>query len=95
MDIRNYLAHNFLRDYHVCVPSRDNELRAAEWLAEMSVWVEALDETLETHLRDCGVPNCGDLDGATSMDIEKHRPTRWVARPDLMSTELPMPSPAS
>jgi len=46
VEIRNYLAHHFLREFFLAVPSQENLRDASSQLADLSVWLQELDAEL-------------------------------------------------
>jgi hypothetical protein len=78
LNIRNYLAHHFLREYFTALPSEEIRETASQWLADVSVWLEALEEFLEAHLRSLGVPTYQDLEEDFIAEMDKLRPTTWT-----------------
>jgi hypothetical protein len=75
VEIRNYLAHHFLREYFMAVPSRENRNDASAKLAELSVWIEELGAELDAHLESLGLVTT--LDAETEALVESLRPQRW------------------
>ena len=74
---RNYLAHHFLREYFIIVPSERVRDQAVDKLAETATRLESLEAALEDHLRRLGVPSPDDLDLQTRAAIDQLRPTEW------------------
>jgi hypothetical protein len=75
VEIRNYLAHHFLREYFMAVPSQENRNDASTRLADLSVWLEELEARLDSHLESLGlVPT---LDAETEAFVESLRPEKW------------------
>ena len=54
VEIRNYLAHHFLREFFMAVPSEENLHDASSQLADLSVWLEELDAELDRSCRNSG-----------------------------------------
>jgi hypothetical protein len=77
VETRNYLAHHFLREYFVVAPSEKIKEQATAQLAQVSVRLEELEETLEAHLRSLGVPGVEELDEEAQAEIDRLRPTEW------------------
>ncbi len=75
VEIRNYLAHHFLREYFMAVPSQENRHDTSTKLAEVSVWLEELEEELDAHLESLGLMTT--LDAETEALVESLRPQRW------------------
>ena len=75
--IRNYLAHHFLREYFMAVPSQENLEDASNQLADLSVWLEKLDEELDAHLESLGIETSSSLDASTKVLAETLRPEKW------------------
>jgi hypothetical protein len=75
--IRNYLAHHFLREYFMATLSRENLENASDQLAELSVWLEKLDEELDAHLESLGIETSSSLDAETKALAETLRPEKW------------------
>ena len=82
VDLRNYLAHHYLREYFAIRPSETNRERAAEELAQLSVFVEELIEELDAHVASLGVPiDDSQLDEEMRMEIDQLRPSEWLGIP--------------
>lgn len=77
VEVRNYLSHHFLREYFVVERSADSQERAAQALADQSIWLEGLSDELEAHAASQGIPGHGELDEETSTEIDKLRPKKW------------------
>lgn len=75
VEIRNYLAHHFLREYFMAVPSEENRHDASTKLADLSVWLEELGEELDAHLESQGLVTT--LDAEAGALAESLRPQRW------------------
>lgn len=75
--IRNYLAHHFLREYFMAAPSQENLEDASNQLAELSVWLEKLDEELDAHLESLGIETSSSLDVGSKALAETLRPEKW------------------
>lgn len=78
VEIRNYLAHHFLREYFAVLPSEEVRETASQWLADVSVWLEHLEEQLDGHLRSLGVPRYEDIADDVVTEVDKLRPTKWM-----------------
>jgi hypothetical protein len=59
----------------MAVPSEENRHDASTKLAEVSVWLEELEEELDAHLEFLGVVTA--LDAGTEVLVESLRPQRW------------------
>lgn len=81
VEIRNYLAHHYLREYFMVAPSKANRERAAQELADLSVWVEQLIDELDNHIRSLGVASVEQLADETIREIEALRPVEWLSMP--------------
>jgi hypothetical protein len=57
VNIRNYLAHSFLRDRAPFLSVEGAAEAAAEELAELSARLDEFEARLETYMRDVGVPD--------------------------------------
>jgi hypothetical protein len=88
--IRNYLAHHFLREYFMAAPSRENLEGASNQLAELSVWLEELDEELDTHLESLGIETSSSLDAEAKVLAEALRPEKWLGFVDDAGEPLPV-----
>ena len=77
VQIRNYLAHHYLREYFAARPSEQNLERAAQELAEISVFLENLVSEVDTHAAALGVALGPDKE--TMAGIEQLRPTEWLS----------------
>jgi hypothetical protein len=80
VEFRNYLAHRFLVEWAVVVPSVEVRDAALEVLAKVSDRLDALTEALTAHLRAQGWDpeiELNSLDEETLREIEALRPTRW------------------
>jgi hypothetical protein len=84
VEARNYLAHHFLIEWAIVVPSPAVRDAALEELAKMSARLAALDEALTDHLRGQGFDldeSLASLDDQTRREIDALRPTRWPLGP--------------
>ncbi|NIK54648.1 hypothetical protein [Kribbella shirazensis] len=79
LEARNYLAHQFLREYFVLKPSVDARDRATAQLAEIARRQEKLQSELDIHLRSVGVPDVDELDDRLLNELDALRPTTWLA----------------
>ena len=70
VDVRNYLAHHYLREYFVVVPAAANRDRAAQELADLSVWVEDLIGELDEHVRLLGIDVGEELDEQLAREVD-------------------------
>jgi hypothetical protein len=75
--LRNYLAHNFLREFFLAEPSQDNYARGAQRLVDWHEKVDALDAALETHIATMSDATWDDLDDDLKAEIEAMRPKIW------------------
>ncbi len=82
VDIRNYLAHHYLREYFVVAPSAANRDRATQELADLSVWVEELIDELEAHVLSLDIGSADELEEQMAREIEALRPAEWLGMPD-------------
>jgi hypothetical protein len=78
VDFRNYLAHHFLREHFVVTPSAANREKAAQKLADLSVWVDELGEELDSHIRSLGIAEIDHLDDEMQAQIDELRPSEWL-----------------
>jgi hypothetical protein len=81
---RNYLAHHFLIEWAIVVPSTEVRDPALEELARISDRLTVLEEALADHLRGQGFDieaDLSSLDEETLREIEALRPTRWPLGP--------------
>jgi hypothetical protein len=78
VDIRNYLAHHFLREYSVATPSLANREKAVQKLTNLSVWVDDLGEELDAHIRSLGIADTAHLGGEMQAQIDESRPSEWL-----------------
>jgi hypothetical protein len=81
VEIRNYLAHHFLREYFIVAPPEANRKRAAEELAGISVWLQELGSKLDDHVRSLGLGDIEELDEETVQEIDSLRPIEWISMP--------------
>jgi hypothetical protein len=77
VEIRNYLAHHFLREYFAVSPSERIREEASQWLADTSVWLEAVEEQLDTHQVILGIARLEDLNEDALARMAKLRSTEW------------------
>jgi hypothetical protein len=77
VDIRNYLAHHFLREYFMATPTQENLEDASSQLAELSVWLEELDAELDAHLESLGIETPSSFDAETKALADSLRPEKW------------------
>ena len=81
-DARNYLAHHFLREYFLVLPSEDNKMLAAEQLAKLSARLDDLETVLEEHLKTLGISVDDELDADLIAEIDAIRPRVWLEEDD-------------
>jgi hypothetical protein len=74
---RNYLAHHFLRDYFLVLPSGEVQDKALTQLAELRESIALLEQRVEDHLRSMGVATPDDLTDEERAELEELRPTEW------------------
>ncbi len=77
IEIRNWLAHHFLREYFVVRPSEENRDRAVNRLSETSDWLDDLQEELDRHTADLGIPSDEDLEPELRAEMDATRPADW------------------
>jgi hypothetical protein len=77
-DARNYLAHHFLREYFLVLPSEENEMRALEQLVKLSDRLDKLDTSLQMHLKTLGISVDDELDEDLRAEIDAIRPKVWL-----------------
>jgi hypothetical protein len=73
---RNWLAHQFFKEYGIIVASPEVVDDALDTLANISVSLQALEDRLQEHLLTLGY-DPGVLDADTQAEIDKLRPTEW------------------
>ncbi len=84
VEARNYLAHHFLIEWAIVVPSAEVRDAALAELARISDRLVALEKALVDHLRGQGFDveaDLASLDEGTLREIEALRPTRWPLEP--------------
>lgn len=84
IETRNYLAHRFLIEWTIVVPSIEARDAALEYLAMISDRLTSLEEALADHLRSQGIDvevELDNLDEEAQREIEALRPTRWPLGP--------------
>lgn len=74
VELRNHLAHNFLREFFLAEPSAANFERGTNQLLDWSLKVDDLDTRLGAHLRALGVPDLDDLDDDLLAQLDALRP---------------------
>jgi hypothetical protein len=72
--VRNYLAHRFLREFFVTEESEENYGRGIEQLIAWSEMVDKLDADLEVHVTELAG---GDMDDETKAELAQLIPKRW------------------
>jgi hypothetical protein len=77
VDLRNHLAHHFLREFFLAEQSEENYTRGADQLAEWSLRVDDLDERLDAHIQTMSDVTWDELDEDLKAEIEAMRPTTW------------------
>lgn len=77
VEIRNYLAHHFLREFFMAAPSQENFEDASSQLADLSVWLEELDAELDAHLESLGIATPSSFDAETVALADSLRPEKW------------------
>jgi hypothetical protein len=83
VDIRNYLAHHFLREYFLAVASHENREIAAQKLADLSVRLEHLMAKVDRHTQSLGIEAWDHLEPDTQAEIDALRPIDWLAAETL------------
>jgi hypothetical protein len=82
IDLRNYLAHHYRREYFAVKPSEQNREPAAQELAAISVFLEELINELDAHVASLGVPvGDSEFDEETRVEIDQLQPTEWLGIP--------------
>lgn len=84
VEARNYLAHHFLIEWAIVVPSSEARDAALGELGRISDRLVALEEALTDHLRSQGFDvelDLASLDEETWREIDALRPTRWSLGP--------------
>jgi hypothetical protein len=74
VETRNYLAHHFLREFLMAVPSQKNLHDASSQLADLSVWLEELDAELDAHLASLGIETASSIDAEAMALADSLRP---------------------
>lgn len=77
VDVRNYLAHHFLREYFIAERTEANRESAARQLADLANWLDELSDELDAHLARQGIASVEDLDEETAAEIDALRPKDW------------------
>lgn len=77
VELRNHLAHNFLREFFLAEPSQDNYQRGADQLIEWHERVDQLDADLEAHIAAMSDVSWDDLDDDLKAEIDAMRPQTW------------------
>jgi hypothetical protein len=88
VEFRNYLAHRFLIEWAIVVPSVEVRDAALDVLGKVSDRLAALTAALTAHLRAQGwdpETELDSLDEETLREIEALRPTRWPGEPPVVS----------
>ena len=83
VELRNYLAHHFLREFFLASPSREHTDTAMESMLTWSLRLEALDNALTDHI--ATLPGADQMAFADELAtaLEELRPKRWpVGHPD-------------
>ncbi|HST47092.1 hypothetical protein [Jatrophihabitans sp.] len=78
VEIRNYLAHHFLREYFIAERSMENRKTATQELADLANWLDALSAELDDHLATQGITTLEVLDPETAAEIDALRPKDWL-----------------
>lgn len=77
VQLRNHLAHNFLREFFMAVESQANFDAGANQLLEWHGLVDGLSDELDEHIRSLGGGGWDELDDVTKAEVEALRPTVW------------------
>ncbi|HEV2260149.1 MAG TPA: hypothetical protein VGS06_44145 [Streptosporangiaceae bacterium] len=77
VEIRNYLAHHFLREFFMAAPSQENLHDASSQLADLSVWLDELDAELDAHLASLGIETASSIDAEAMALADSLRPEKW------------------
>lgn len=77
VELRNYLAHHFLREYFIAQRTKANRDSAAQELANMANWLDDLSDELDAHLASQGIASIDNLDEETAAEIDALRPKDW------------------
>ncbi|QGN58858.1 hypothetical protein [Nostocoides sp. HKS02] len=77
VQLRNHLAHNFLREFFLAVESQINFEAGVEQLLEWHGAVDELAEQLDEHIKTLGGAQCDELDDMTRAEVEALRPKAW------------------
>lgn len=85
VELRNYLAHNFLREFFIAEESQDNYQRGSSRLLEWFEFATQLDDELQAHADSFDGLAWNDLDEETRAEIDAMRPRQWPLGLDLGS----------
>ena len=77
VETRNFLAHYYLREYFLVLPSERILDEALTELAELREWIIQLEGQLEQHLQSLGIPTSAELTDEERSGFEGLRPTTW------------------
>lgn len=77
VDVRNYLAHHFLREHFVAERTEANRESAAQQLANLAHRLDELSDELDAHLLAQGIASIDDLDEETAAEVDAMRPKDW------------------
>ncbi|WP_410646532.1 hypothetical protein [Amycolatopsis sp. cmx-4-54] len=94
IEARNFLAHHFLREYFLVVPSEEHREDALTQLARTGGRLDAVMARLDEHARALGLPDDDELDEQTHQAIEALRPTGWFTASSEASDDQ-SPNPAA
>lgn len=77
VELRNYLAHHFLREFFLASPSQESTDTAMDSMVAWSLRLEALDDALTDHIATLpGAEQMG-VGDELAAEFEKLRPKRW------------------
>jgi len=77
VELRNRLAHNFLREFFLAEPSQANYQRGADQLIEWHAKVDQLDADLQAHVATMSDVSWDDLDDDLKAEVDAMRPKSW------------------
>lgn len=77
LEVRNWLAHHFLREYALIQPSEQHRQETVDLLRAIADRVDNLVDAMEAHARAMGLPSVDDLSADLQAEIQEMRPTSW------------------
>ncbi|KRE56154.1 hypothetical protein [Phycicoccus sp. Soil748] len=82
VQLRNHLAHNFLREFFLAVESQANYEAGADQLLDWHGVVDELAGQLDEHIKTLGGGGWDQLDEASKAEVEALRPKAWPLNND-------------